>query len=314
MQNAYIQLKKPFSAKYTLVIETDMIAANVNMQSKAKMRWEFKVIRSTPNYVEVELTLLDNTLLESNNEMLKDLAAMSQAFSKMYSELHLILDHGGKILEILNMDLILDKWGHTKKEMEAAVAHSPEAKDVILLNDGIFKDKKKVKAAIEANEFFSIYFMYVYGQKFPYSLKDQVHNNFLNTASLQWKCTAKASERLPTKEPEVIVDVTAEPYGVLSSSWNQKAYGSFKEVMDISKIKTDLSKKATYKIDTETGKITAAVIKHREIADKDRLFNKMTYTLTSDHDTQKPPTPKEEAEYKKQSKNPNRRSFLIDDM
>lgn len=312
MKDEQIQLKTPFIAKYTLVIETDMVAANVIMQSKAKMRWEFKVLRSTPDYVEVELTLLDNTLLESNNDMLRDLATMSHAFAKMYSELHLILNHKGEILEILNMDLILDKWKQTKKEMEAAIAHSPEAKDVILLNDSIFQDKDKIKLAIEANEFFSIYFAYAYGKEFPYTIKDQIHNNFLNTASLQWKCKARTSDRLPSNAPTVSIDISSEPYGSLSSSWHKKAYGGFKEVMDVSKINTELTKKATYTIDTATGKIIEAVVKHSEIADQERLFNKMTYTLTSDHNTEKKPSPEEEMAYK--DKKPKRRSFLIDEM
>lgn len=311
-----IQIKEPFSERYTLLIETDMVAVNVVIKSKAQMRWEFKVNKVTQDFMEMELLLLDNIILESNNDMVKDIAAMSQAFSRMYSELHLILDHSGKVLEVLNMDLILDKWKHTKKEMEVAIEHSPEAKDVIILNDSIFQDKEKVKIAIEASEFFLIYFQYIYGKNLPYTIKDQIHNNFLNSASLQWKCKVSLTEETYSDPSVIEVIVEGEPYGTLSRSWHKKAYGTFSQVMDISKIDTELSKNANYQVDSGTGKIVKTALEHHEIADDKKLYNKMKYTLTCENRKKHENT--NSTNQQEPKKNTPRKdgkfSFLIDDM
>ncbi len=316
-KNNTIQISKPFTERYTLLIETDMVAVNVVMKSKAKMRWEFKVNKVYKDFIEVELLLLDNVILESNNPMVKDIAAMSQAFSRMYSELHLILDHSGKVLEVLNMDLILDKWAHTKKEMEAVIEHSPEAKDVIILNDSIFQDKEKVKIAIESSEFFLVYFQYVYGKKIPYTVKDQIHNNFLNTASLQWKYTVSQKQDTSSGPSLTEIDVVGAPYGTLSKGWHKKAYGTFSQVMDVSKIETELSKTANYQVENSTGKIKKMTLEHQEIADTTKLYSIMKYTLTSENRTQQEHTTDNDQRQETDKYTPQKKgnlSFLIDDM
>ncbi|QCE42985.1 hypothetical protein [Psychroserpens sp. NJDZ02] len=315
--NNRILVSEPFSDRYTLLIDSKMMAGNVSMNSKTRMRWDFNVHRVKEDYLEISLLQLENTLIESDNPMIKDISAMSQAFGRMYSELHLIISHTGKVLEVLNMDLILDKWNIAKKEMEKAIEHSPEAKDILILNDEIFNDKEKVKLAIGANDFLNLYFPYVYGKSLPYTNGDIITNNFLNSNTLQWKTKVSAKELDKATGSLLLVDVSSEPHGILTKSWHQKTYKSFEKVMDIKKLETTLSKKAQYTVSKNNGKLLEVTSSNIEIADKEKLFTVMNYKMVADHkDFQTNSEQKSTKDYKENSgtKRSGRMSFLIDDM
>ncbi|WP_108867165.1 hypothetical protein [Aquimarina aquimarini] len=311
-----IMISKPFSDRYTLFIDSKMIAANVTMNSKTRMRWEFTIHRVTTEYLEISLLQLENTLIESDNPMIKDISSMSQAFGKMYSELHLIITHTGEVLEVLNMDLILDKWNIAKKEMEKAIEHSPEAKEILVLNDEIFKDKEKVKLAIGANDFLNLYFPYAYGKSLPYKNGDIVTHNFLNSNTLQWKTKVKAKEEDTSTGTLFLVDVSAEPYGILTRSWHQKAYKNFEKVMDIKKLEALLKKESQYTIAKDTGKLLEVHSCNKEVVDQEKLYTVMTYNMVADHKNQKADTNQKSANSTKNeyTKPNSKRSFLIDDL
>jgi len=312
-----IQISETFSDRYTLLIDSKMMAGNVTMNSKTRMRWDFKVHRVTDDYLEISLLQLENTLLESDNPMVQDIANMSQAFGKMYSELHLIITHSGEVLEVLNMDLILEKWNITKKEMEKAIEHSPEAKDILILNDEIFKDKEKVKLAIGANDFLNLYFPYAYGKSLPYSNGDIVTNNFLNSNTLQWKTKVQAKEVDKASESICIVEVSSKPHGLLTKSWHQKAYKNFEKVMDIKKLEATLTKEAQYTISQNDGKLLEVTSSNSEIADQEKLYTIMKYHMAADHkdpETNADHTSEKKSKEYRDNKRNGKMSFLIDDM
>ncbi|WP_299248050.1 hypothetical protein [uncultured Aquimarina sp.] len=312
-----IQISEPFSDRYTLLIDSKMMAANVTMNSKTRMRWDFNVHRVTESYLEISLLQLENTLLESDNPMVQDIANMSQAFGRMYSELHLIITHSGKVLEVLNMDLILDKWNIAKKEMEKAIEHSPEAKEILILNDEIFKDKEKVKLAIGANDFLNLYFPYAYGKSIPYTNGDIVTNNFLNSNTLQWKTKVNVKEVDKASESIFIVNVDSKPNGLLTKSWHQKAYKNFEKVMDIKKLEATITKETEYTISQANGKLLEVTSSNVEIADQEKLYTIMKYHMTADHKdikTNADKKPKKNSNKSQGSKRSGKMSFLIDDM
>lgn len=311
-----IQISKPFSDRYTLFIDSKMMAANVTMNSKTRMRWEFTIHRVTEEYLEISLLQLENTLIESDNPMIKDISSMSQAFGRMYSELHLIISHQGEVIKVLNMGLILDKWDIAKKEMEKAIEHSPEAKEILVLNDEIFKDKEKVKLAIGANDFLNLYFPYAYGKSIPYKNGDIITHNFLNSNTLQWKTKVSVKENETSKGTIFLVDVSAEPHGILTRSWHQKTYKNFEKVMDIKKLKALLKKESQYTIVKDSGKLLAVYSSNSEVADQEKLYTIMKYSMVADHKNLETSANKKSTNQKENhyTKPKSRRSFLIDDM
>jgi hypothetical protein len=282
MQNQ-IRIKQPFSERYTLIIESDMMAVNVVMKSKTQIRWDFRVLEVNESKLEVELLLLDNILLESNNPLIKEISGMNQVFGRMYNELHLIIDHKGKIAEILNMDLILNKWEQTKKEMQTITNSSPELKDVISLNDSIFQNRDKLKAGIQGNEFFMIYFNEVYANQLPFRKSNVFKNNFFNTINIPFEYNVRM-EADYVKQPSGTLDVflNASPSSQPGKDFNLQAYKQFADKIDVSKLSTTLNETGAYEIDGQTGKLLKAELQRNEIADIDKLFTKMTYILTAD--------------------------------
>src|SRR4028119_1569259 len=106
-----VALKAAFSEKYTLTIDTDIMAGSLPIKTKSELRWDLRVLEANEQEAILEIITLDNRLLESNNPMVKDIAAMSQALSQMYSELKVKISSEGRVKQILNKDTILSKWG-----------------------------------------------------------------------------------------------------------------------------------------------------------------------------------------------------------
>ncbi|WP_461532121.1 hypothetical protein [Sinomicrobium sp.] len=278
-----IRIKQPFTEKYTLTIDSDLMAVNVSMQSKAQIRWDFRVIQvdRIKGRVEIELIQLDNTLLEWNNPMVEEISAMSRIFGRMYNELHLILDQKGKILEVLNMELILGKWKQTKTEMQKVLEDNPDIEKAISLNDEIFQDPEKLKAGIQASEFFSVCFGEIYGE-YTNTKKTVVKPNFFNTANVQWEYTIYTDNNTPYDSKYVKVYSKANPYAGLGQGFNQRAYKHFSEQIDIAKLEPILTEHTSFGIEQDTGKLLEAVIRKEEIAKKENLYTKMNYYIVSD--------------------------------
>jgi hypothetical protein len=282
MQNQ-IRIKQPFTERYTLIIDSDMMAVNIAMKSKVQIRWDFRVLKVDEDKLEIELLLLDNILLESNNPLIKEISGMNQVFGRMYNELHLITDHKGKIAEVLNMDLIFSKWEQTKKEMQTITNSSPELKDVISLNDGIFQNADRLKAGIQGNEFFMIYFNEVYANKLPFRKSNVFKNNFFNTINIPFEYNIELDADHIQEIPNTFtVSLNAAPSSRPGKDFNLQAYKQFAEKIDISKLSTALNETGLYEIDGQTGRLLKAGLQRNEIAESDKLFTKMTYTLTAD--------------------------------
>src|SRR5690606_37439971 len=139
-----------------------------------------------------------------------EIAALTQAMSRMYNELHLTVNGNGKIKDILNRDIILSKWRQTRTEMEKIAENNPDLKNVIVLNDDIFNNKEKLIQVIQISEFFLMYFNKVYGHGVPETFKE-TSPNFFNTANVNWAYKIKNLDNPLLTSDETIIELTAEP-------------------------------------------------------------------------------------------------------
>ncbi|MCD2422960.1 hypothetical protein LQ567_09320 [Niabella pedocola] len=273
-----ININEPFSEKYTLIIETDMRAVNIAAYSRARIRWDFRVLRVAPEELEVELIRLDNVLLEATNPLTKEVQQVSDVFGRMYNELHLVLDRHGQVLRILNLDIILDKWATVKEEMQQHIEHTPEIKDVILLNDELFQSQEKVITAIQHNEFFMLYFNHLYGNYFPFRAKREQQYNFFNTAMLQMQFGGHlVSEGSHT----VQLEISGTPLFGLGG-FTRKAYAQFADQLPLHKLAPEIADNSNYLLDKKTGKVLEAARQKYEIADEKNLYLKLDYHFLSE--------------------------------
>lgn len=281
-----IRFRKPFADSYTLNIETHIQAGSFPLHTKARIRWALRIMRVDENrgQADLELITIENQLLETNNPNLHDIAALNQAFARMYSEIQVRLDHKGKILEVLNLPVILGKWQETKAAMAKIEADAPAIAEVVKLNDDIFASPDKVKLAIEHNEFFGIYFHLIYGEKIPTDELRRTHRNLFNSVDVNWRFSATATRPADGEDHSTKIKITGAPVDDLDRDWIKKAYASF-EMVDASQINPRLSETGDYLFETETGKLLEAVLIKEENAHPQYIRGKMTYELKSDVQT-----------------------------
>lgn len=274
--------RKPFSEKYTLTIKADVLAGTMPIKTTTEIRWDLRVIKVTGEEAEIELITLGQELLQTNNPALKELARMNQAFAKMYSEIHAIIDRSGKVIRILNEALIKRKWDAVKAEMLEIEGQSDAIKGIILMNDEIFNSSDQILKAVQNNEFFSIYFHHLYGTRLPGDFTTAARWNHFQQTQVIWGYNFRPSHVLPAAPgvQAVTVEVTGAPLTELNSSWVKKAYGNFQNV-DISQVKPQLSETGRYAIDPASGKLKEAYLLKEEIADPRFIFSRLEYDLKS---------------------------------
>ncbi len=277
-----IRFRQPFSAKYTLTITTDILAGYFPIQTKAQIRWALRVINvNNYGHAEIELITIENRLIETSNPNLSEVAALNQAFARMYSETHVRLDQKGKLLEVVNLPVILSKWEQTKAEMRSIEKEVPALQNIIQLNDEIFATPEKVKLAIEHNEFFNIYFHLIYGEELPAAGLRRKHRNLFNSADVSWHYFAEAVPDSPDDDVFTDVEIRGAPMGLMSEEWINEAYGKF-EIEGRPQLNPRLMEKGDYRFESASGKLLKARLVKEEIAHPKFLYGIMIYELKSD--------------------------------
>lgn len=270
-----IKIKEPFENKYRLTITSDIQTGSMPINTKAEIRWNVKVKSVSEDKVAIEVITLDNQLLESNNPMVKDIANMSQVFAKIYSELDFEIDKKAKLLKLLNIDLIKEKWSRIKNDLKEVESQDPMITQVISLNDDQLADNQTLFRAINNNEFFGIYFHHLYGNSY-HSATDLVQNkNILNTILLKWAYRIDKIENRDSKYDTFRIN------GFLKTSMSEikKSYNVFShlEAKDLNPV---FIEDGIYDLDPSSGKIIKAVLEKKEIVHPLLLHATIKYELT----------------------------------
>lgn len=279
MEQKRIGLFQNFSEQYTMFIDTDLYGVNMTMKTKMKLRWDFTVLDIREADVEVKLLLLDHHLIFTDNPMVKETAALTKVFSRLYNELHLVIDHTGTVKKILNLLIILAKWQDVKKEMLEISEKNPDIKNAVQLHDSIFNDETKLIQGIQYGEFFMIYFNKFFGKVLPRT-EQLVLPNFFKTANVNWRYTYEISKDYSFQNTNSIIIINGQPSS-LGVGFYQRAYGQFSNIKDISRLNTAMEESGKYEIEEQTGRLIQAKVSRNEIADED-LYMKMTYILVND--------------------------------
>ncbi|GHS94639.1 hypothetical protein FACS1894207_3190 [Bacteroidia bacterium] len=280
MNEQQILIKKPFNEQYTLLIETDSMLINASLKSKTQARYDFSVINIEKDIIECRLMQLDLFVVESNNDLVKEIAQVTAAFNRMFNELHLKLNEKGEILEILNIDLILSKWKQTKTEMQKIARANDDIKQLIIINDNLLAQPEKIKIAIKANEFLQVFFGKIFGVNIS-SKVNEMGTNLLNTTNLAWSfLITDIYEQQNLNRIKIISE--AEPQYSLNSKFYHNAYQQFAEHIDLSKLSVKLEQHSEYLIDKDTNRVIQAQINKIEEVHPNKLYMKLCYTLMCD--------------------------------
>lgn len=256
------------------------MAGAIPIKTTTEIRWDLRVKNIRQDAIEIELLTLDNELVATNNPALKDMARMNQAFARMYSELHLLIDRSGQVKKVLNEDLIKRKWTATKAELQAIEDQVEAVRGIIDLNDEIFTNPEKIVTAIQQNEFFSVYFHRVYGRKLPGDTPVETKWNHFQQAQLDWSFNLRPNSALPAIQGQqtVSVDITGTALTNIDQEWMKKAYAAFHHI-DTTQVKPRLIESGRYQIDPQTGRLKEAYLLKEEVAHPQFIHSKLEYSM-----------------------------------
>lgn len=280
--NDQILIRQHFNEQYTLLIEVDSLLINSAMKSKTEIRYDFSAKSISTDTFECRLVQLDIFIHETNNKLINEVAEITGAFNRMFSELHLKMSHMGEVLEILNIELVLSKWQQTKALMLNATSKNEELEKLISLSDTLFTDPQRIILAVQANEFIQTYFGNVFKRDIPGIQQVQTGNNLLNTVSLPWKISISYNNQEPANANQIEVTALSIPAVQLDKEFKKSAYKTFEDKLDIAKLSPVLTEESKHKIDILTGRVIEANIIKKEIADQKQLFTTITYHLKGD--------------------------------
>src|SRR5438128_2705113 len=105
--------------KYVLQIISDMQLAGIKNKSVVEIRYQCflkKYDKALDDY-DIQLLTFDNTILKQEDEALSDMHALSVQLQKAFNELELKVNMEGKVLKVLNIGEIKNKWQITKEQM-----------------------------------------------------------------------------------------------------------------------------------------------------------------------------------------------------
>ncbi|GEM56369.1 hypothetical protein B0A58_00185 [Flavobacterium branchiophilum NBRC 15030 = ATCC 35035] len=277
-----IRFREPFAENYTLISETKVKSAYFDMQTTTRTRWVFRVLKVEENGdAEIELFTIEHLLVKTNNENLNDIISLNQVFSRMYSEIRVIIDVFGKITRIVNLQQIKDKWEDTKKQLLKIQQQEPALQALITINDEIFCSNEKIKLAIENNEFFKHYFGKIYGKTLPIDRKMIVQKNVLQTADAEWIYNFDYSPQFGAEHLNDIAVTSKALADTDKNEWKKQAYGHLPDV-ETKNLRPNLTEEAIYRSHFKTGRLHFAKTTITEMALPNFIEASMVYTIESD--------------------------------
>ena len=277
-----IRFREPFAENYTLISETKVKSAYFDMQTTTKTRWAFRVLKVEENGdAEIELFTIEHLLVKTNNENLNDIISLNQVFSRMYSEIRVIIDVFGTILKVINLQQIKDKWQETKTQLLKIQQQEPALMALITINNEIFAENNKIRIAIENNEFFKHYFGKIYGKTLPIARKMIVQKNVLQTADAEWIYNFDYSPQIGAEHLKDIAVTSNALADTDSSNWKKHAYGHLPDI-ETKNLRPNLTEEAIYRCNFKTGKLHFAETTISEIAMPNFIEASMVYTIESD--------------------------------
>jgi hypothetical protein len=280
--NNSVRFKSSFAENYTLITKTKIKAAYFDLQTTTKIRWALRVISVDENgNTEIELFTLEHLTVETNNENLNDIFSLNQVFSRMYSEIRVVINLSGKVIRILNLQQIKDKWQDTKKQLLKIQLQEPALHSLITINDEIFLNDYKIKLAIENNEFFYHYFSKIYGKTIPIANQIIKQKNILQTADTDWVFKFDYSPQFDL----ININDIAIKFNALADthqeSWKKQAYGHLPDI-ETKNVKPNLTQDGIYRYNFKTGKLYFSKTTITEIAMPNFIEGSMEFILESD--------------------------------
>lgn len=276
-----IQINKCFTERYLVEQTSEIVMSSLVVKTVTEFRWDVRVLKISDHGYQIELLSLENVLKESNNPNMRDLNAFNNAFKRMYSELNMLVNKEGELLEVKNISEIQRKWTQVKAEMEAIQTKHDNMKGIIALNDELFNNPENIKAAVKGNEFFEVFFNAYLGLNLPGG-RNLKKKSLFAQETINWNYAITSETGAPAADGKTSINIVGHPTQSFDKSWIKNAYGSF-PITEIADRKPEVKDEANYTIEYRSGRVLEGLITKEEIVHPEYLKAKMVYRITADN-------------------------------
>lgn len=255
---AAIHLSKPFRKKYLFTITSNLSIGGVVSESKVEVRWMLELKKILTDGYHFEFITIDNTMVHTNNDGFIEIHHLVNQLQKALNEIEFISDFQGRVKQILNKDVIREKWESVRKEALAYNKSMTSLNDLFALQSESFNNENALNKMISALEFFEFYFSVIYGRSFPFRTKIRKGNIF-KTTEIPFEVSGSS---IIDDEGNISISFKNNDT-VLKEEELKKAYGNF-PFIDLKQIKPDYKYNCDYLLDSENGFVKEAIIVFKE--------------------------------------------------
>ncbi|MBB5636175.1 hypothetical protein HDE68_002063 [Pedobacter cryoconitis] len=256
--SAAIHLLKPFRKKYLFTITSNLSIGGIVSESKVEVRWMLELKKILADGYHFEFITIDNTMVYTNNDGFIEIHHLVNQLQKALNEVEFISDFQGRIKQILNKEVIREKWESVRKEALAYNKNMSSLNDLFALQSESFNNGDALNKMIGALEFFEFYFSVIYGRSFPFRTKIRKGNVF-KTTEIPFEVSGSS---VIDNEGNISISFRNNEV-VLKDDELKKAYGNF-PFIDIKEIKPDFKYSSDYVLDSENGYVREALIVFKE--------------------------------------------------
>lgn len=261
--------------KYKVTLEGRMRINTMDVKTKIESKYIFHVkeISTSSSMVGdslVNLIAYDKTLLECSNQGFREMFAITSQFEKLYDEFEAVIDRDGKIKQIENVPLLIEKWMRIKQETIPYFNEGTDIQSFFSLNDETMQDAEVWKNMMNEQEFFFLFFVLPnYKTSSRRTLK---RDNAFRSGTIDWDIV------YTTKQMEGFVDVNVKGSYQAHLLWLKERYGKMPFFNDID-FQPNFSIDAQYLFDNKNGFIRDAWINVEETVHPRILAHQLKFRI-----------------------------------
>lgn len=275
--NNIIKLQVPkVRRKYKVNLKGDITFGSFTNTTEAETEWILSVREIyNDNSAMIELISFDTEVLNSKNEGFRELSIIANQFKKLSQEVVCIINKEGKIVKLINLDYIRERWNRLKNEMITVGGEMTDIEIFFKINNENFSSDQVLTELVNQLEFFKLYFNGLYGTKIPNGEWRKSENAF-KTNTLEYEVNYNITEDQSLNQ--LRVQFKSCDY-FINKKWIEKTYGGFPQFVNLDFCDPKYNIEGNYLFDKRTGLLNEATFIWEEFASH-LLKAKTEYQIT----------------------------------
>jgi len=254
--NDFIRLQLPkIKRRYKVNVKGEMRMGGFSNKTNVQTEWILAIQQIyNDNSVLFELINYDSDVIESQNNGFKELSIVANQFKKATREVVGVINKNGKLLEIINIDYIKERWEIVKNEIITFCGQTTDIENFFKIENEKFATAEVLTEFVNQLEFFKVYFNELYGRKIPDS-EWRKSQNLFKTNFLEYEVKYNKFEDISNNQLKLKFSSTDFD---INKKWIEKSYGGFQHIVNIEYCEPKFKIEGDYIFDQRTGLINEA--------------------------------------------------------